>query len=334
MEHPIGILKSGSGIFPREALDKMQAQCFTARQEAVMRIREGEGGKEGKGLFTDLTLTAADPNPVMILIVSLFATATVADDRVTVANRAMSQDELGADGSPIRFELANPVGKWDNENREEGRFCHGVCLERMHPEPNLLTSFQRNLNWEKNSAATKLLPILRLISRLSDANCKKHPRFASPIFELAPQSTQTKELTSRKIKCEISPIFASPSSPRLRVPSRIPPTPFCDAWAPQKPPHASQDFDPPAQFAETKQLVARKNVRNCPDFGVTCVTKPATPAPSPSQCPLLGGPHAHSWHRLSGNQTAQPLLSSANFCHNDAHGQRPTGRLAHRERYL
>ena len=65
-----------------------------------MRIRQGEGGKDGKGLLKDLTLTAADTNPVMILIVDLFATAAVADDRVTVANRAMSQDQFGAEGEP------------------------------------------------------------------------------------------------------------------------------------------------------------------------------------------------------------------------------------------
>jgi len=42
----------------------------------------------------------------MILIVGLFATAAVADDRITVANRAMSHHELGAGGIrelPDRF---------------------------------------------------------------------------------------------------------------------------------------------------------------------------------------------------------------------------------------
>jgi len=78
MGHPIGILEGGCGVFPRETLGKMQTQCFTARQEAVMRIREGEARKESKGLLADLTLAAADTNPVMILIVGLFAPTAVA----------------------------------------------------------------------------------------------------------------------------------------------------------------------------------------------------------------------------------------------------------------
>lgn len=148
MGHPIGILEGGCGVFPRETLGKMQTQCFTARQEAVMRIREGEARKESKGLLADLTLAAADTNPVMILIVGLFAPTAVADDRVTVANRAMSQDKFGADGSPIRFELANRVGKWDNENREPGRFGHGVSLDAPGAEPPSLLSEKSQLERE------------------------------------------------------------------------------------------------------------------------------------------------------------------------------------------
>ena len=42
----------------------------------------------------------------MARIVSLFATAAMADDGMALAKRALPQDDFRASGSPVRFDVA------------------------------------------------------------------------------------------------------------------------------------------------------------------------------------------------------------------------------------
>jgi hypothetical protein len=53
----------------------------------VMRVRKREQRKEGEGHPAIVAAAATDPNPVVILVVSLLAPA-VTNDRIAFTNRA------------------------------------------------------------------------------------------------------------------------------------------------------------------------------------------------------------------------------------------------------
>ena len=83
----------------------MSPERLTPSQQAVVGVRQREQGKQGKGLSTALAKAASDPNPAVMFIVRLLATATVTDDGIAFANRASPQDELIAVCGPIGFQL-------------------------------------------------------------------------------------------------------------------------------------------------------------------------------------------------------------------------------------
>jgi len=60
-----------------------------------------------------------------MFIMSLLAAASMPDDRITLANRASTQDELGASGGPIGSQVALVGGKWDKKNRGNRGLCPG-----------------------------------------------------------------------------------------------------------------------------------------------------------------------------------------------------------------
>ena len=99
-----------------------------------MRVRERKQWKEGEGLPATVAETAPDPNPVVMLIVRLLATAPVADDRVVCTNGASPQDDLNAAFGPIGFKLVRRGAKWDKENRGNRGLCPGVDPPRSEPE--------------------------------------------------------------------------------------------------------------------------------------------------------------------------------------------------------
>jgi len=72
--------------------------------------------QERERLVARLAPAASNPNPVMVLVVSLFAAAAVPDNRITLTTWAAPQDLLGENG-PITFQLALLGGKWDKKNR-------------------------------------------------------------------------------------------------------------------------------------------------------------------------------------------------------------------------
>jgi hypothetical protein len=98
-------------------LHKVSPERLTPSQQAVVGIRQREQGKQGEGLSTALAKAASDPNPVVMFIVRLLATATVTDDGIAFANRASPQHDLLAVTSPIGFDLVWRGRKWDKKNR-------------------------------------------------------------------------------------------------------------------------------------------------------------------------------------------------------------------------
>ena len=99
-----------------------------------MRVRERKQRKEGEGLPATVAEAAPDPNPVVMLIVRLLATAPVADDRIACTNGASPQDDLNAAFGPIGFELVRRGGKWDKKNRRSWGLYPGVDPPRSEPE--------------------------------------------------------------------------------------------------------------------------------------------------------------------------------------------------------
>jgi hypothetical protein len=102
---------------------KAPSQCLTARQQAVMRVRERKQWEESEGRPANWAATATDANPIAILIVRLLAAAAVADDRIPFTYRASPQ-ELVAVSGPISFKLVRQRRKWDKKNRSSLGLCH------------------------------------------------------------------------------------------------------------------------------------------------------------------------------------------------------------------
>jgi hypothetical protein len=82
-------------------LQKISPQRLTARHQAVVGVRGRENGKEGKGQVAESTGAAANFDPVVIFIMSLFASPTVPDNRITQTLRTMAGNLFLAGSSPV-----------------------------------------------------------------------------------------------------------------------------------------------------------------------------------------------------------------------------------------
>jgi len=96
-----------------------------------MGVRRRKHRQESKGFSTNIAEAAADPNPIVVFIVSLLAAATMPDDRLAFTNRALPQDDLGASGGPIGSQVALVGGKWDKKNRGNRRLCPGTVTAKI-----------------------------------------------------------------------------------------------------------------------------------------------------------------------------------------------------------
>ena len=76
-----------------------------------MTVGRREWRQEGKRLAASVADTAANPDPIMLFIMSLLAPATVADDGILLTNRAPAQHDFCARLGPIGFEVALGRGK-------------------------------------------------------------------------------------------------------------------------------------------------------------------------------------------------------------------------------
>lgn len=150
--HAVWVLERRRGLFPGTMLHKAPPQCLTARQQTVMGVRERKQRKEGEGLPAARATTAANPDPVVMLIVRLLAAPSMTDDRIARTNRALPQDDFGATRSPIRFELVPRDTKWDKQNRTSTGLCpSGVDPPRSRLEAELLPP--EKIQLEENTAS-------------------------------------------------------------------------------------------------------------------------------------------------------------------------------------
>jgi hypothetical protein len=85
---------------------EIPSQCLAAGDQAVVAIRRRERRQEGERRFTPIAIAAADRNPVMIFVVSLFTTTAMTDDRVAQANGTLAQDWPSISLDPIGFQIA------------------------------------------------------------------------------------------------------------------------------------------------------------------------------------------------------------------------------------
>ena len=76
-----------------------------------MAVGWREWRQEGKRLSASVADTAANPDPIMLFIMSLLATATVTDDGILLTNRAPAQNDIRTRLGPIGFEVALGGGK-------------------------------------------------------------------------------------------------------------------------------------------------------------------------------------------------------------------------------
>ena len=107
----IGIFDRGRCRFPAKTLDEKAVQCLTARNQAVMAVGWREGGQEGECLAATVADAAANPDPIMMFIMGLFAPAPMTDDGIPHTNRAATRNEFRARLGPIGFEVVLRGGK-------------------------------------------------------------------------------------------------------------------------------------------------------------------------------------------------------------------------------
>jgi len=152
--HAIGIFEQRARLFPGAMFHKVSPQGLSASYEAVVRVREREGRQKRERLPATSAVSATDLNPVVMLIVSLLAAASVADDRIALTNGAASQNNVGTLIGPTGFELVRRGGKWDKENRSSSGLCSGVDRPRSEPEAEPL--LQRTKSQLKENTASLL----------------------------------------------------------------------------------------------------------------------------------------------------------------------------------
>ena len=89
-----------------------------------MRIGRREERQEGERLVTGSADPAADLDPVIVRIMSLFTPPAMAHDRILQTKWTATDDCFGSGRrpvGPVACSLANCRGKWDKENRTPWR---------------------------------------------------------------------------------------------------------------------------------------------------------------------------------------------------------------------
>jgi hypothetical protein len=115
--HAIGVLYGGRRGFPGAAFQEPALQHLATGDKAVMAVGRRKGRQEGERLAAPVAKAATNPDPIMVLIVRLFAAAAMTNDGILSANRAMAQDDLHAGLGPIGIEVELRRREWDKQNR-------------------------------------------------------------------------------------------------------------------------------------------------------------------------------------------------------------------------
>ena len=135
--HSVRVFERRRRLFPGAVLHSTPPPCLATCQQAVVCVRERKPRQEGEGLPASGAATATDANPVVMLIVSLLAAASVTDDRIAFTNGASPQNGLSTACGPIGFELVRLDGKRNKENRSSLELYPGVDLPTPEPEAEL-----------------------------------------------------------------------------------------------------------------------------------------------------------------------------------------------------
>ena len=131
----VGIFDYRRRLLPGTTLHKAASQRLAAGDQAVMAVGWRELRQERESLVARPAPAASNRNPVVILVVSLFATAAVADNGITLTTWAAPQDGLTGDFGPITFKLALLGGKGKKTNRSnEGSSRGAVDLSNSEPK--------------------------------------------------------------------------------------------------------------------------------------------------------------------------------------------------------
>jgi hypothetical protein len=133
-------------------LHKAPPQCLTARQQAVLGVRERKQRQEGEGLSATVAVTAPDLDPIVVFIVRLLAAVSMADDRIALTSGASPQDDFGARG-PIRFELVRRDRKWDKQNRSSLELCPPALTRQDLGRKRSSFLLKQKIQLEENTAS-------------------------------------------------------------------------------------------------------------------------------------------------------------------------------------
>ena len=98
-------------------LQKVSSQRLTACDQTVVAIGQGENGKKSEGFFAPRAEAAASLNPVVTLVMSLFAPSAMADDRIAQTLRTEANDLFATSRRPVKGWVAIVPRKWDKKNR-------------------------------------------------------------------------------------------------------------------------------------------------------------------------------------------------------------------------
>src|SRR5207248_10851635 len=92
--HAIGIFDRGRRSFPTPVLQKVAPQCLAAGYQAVVAVRGRKQRQEGECLPAQVTNATPNPDPIMMLVMCLFAATAMTDDGVLQTDRASAQDDF------------------------------------------------------------------------------------------------------------------------------------------------------------------------------------------------------------------------------------------------
>jgi len=116
--HAIGILDGWRRGFPGALFQEEALQRLAAGDEAVMAVGRREWRQERERLAAAVAEAPANPDPIVVFIMRLFAAAAMADNGVLRTNRTTAQDDIRARLGPVSFEVVLRSRKWDKQNRK------------------------------------------------------------------------------------------------------------------------------------------------------------------------------------------------------------------------
>jgi hypothetical protein len=147
--YAIRIFDRGRRSFPTTTLYEIAAQRMTTCDQAVMAVGRREWRQESKRLSASVANPAANPDPIMLFIMSLLASATVTDDGILLTDWTPAQDDFRARLGPIGFEVALGRRKWDKQYRDRGGPARDVGLSQ---DPNSRAGSsppEKNPDWKR-----------------------------------------------------------------------------------------------------------------------------------------------------------------------------------------